>query len=102
MDEAQSPIDVVCLQVWSLLKLYNPNKTVWDQLEAIARQQNLGISDVKALMESLVPSSRLAKVKAVLMESRVPETKQDYCNAYRGYNERYRTFWARQHFHGSV
>lgn len=68
--------------------MFNPNKTLWDQLEAIARRENLGIADVQVLVECLVPSSKLAKVKAIVFNHRVPETQCNYCKAYSKYKEK--------------
>lgn len=66
-------------------KLFNPNKAVWDKIEAMARQQNLGILDVRALVESLITASKLRDVPRIHIDPAVPFNWQEYCIAYGDY-----------------
>ncbi|XP_067243505.1 uncharacterized protein [Chanodichthys erythropterus] len=66
-------------------KLFHPNKVLWDKIEAVARQQNLGIADVQVLVESLVPSSKLCRVQGIEFGPRAPVTWGQYCMAYSDY-----------------
>ncbi|XP_067304216.1 uncharacterized protein [Pseudorasbora parva] len=66
-------------------KLYSPNKVLWDKIEAIARQQNLGIADIQALVEGLIPTSKLKAVQTIRPHPFVPSDWTEYCEAYTSY-----------------
>lgn len=71
-----------------LFKLYNPNKKLWEKLEAFARQQNLGMADIQSLVEGLVPTSKFRAVQAVNFHPRVPTDWTEFCEAYSDYKRK--------------
>ncbi|XP_058611243.1 uncharacterized protein LOC131526775 isoform X1 [Onychostoma macrolepis] len=79
-------------------ELFSPNKVLWDKLEAVARQQNLGIADVQYMVETLVPHSKLSRVQAIRVDPLVPDDWAEYCQAYREYKEQVQDLLGRGSF----
>lgn len=79
-------------------KLFSPNKVSWDKLESVARQQNLGIADVQAMVETLVPNSKLSRVQAIRVDPLVTDDWAEYCQAYREYKEQVQDLLGRGSF----